>query len=65
MFLPNVPGATFIQRATFIPESRVAESVFFKIFLCFPAFSEDISFINPEIEDISSKIILAANLVLE
>ena len=23
IFLPNVPGATFIQRGTFIPESRV------------------------------------------
>ena len=23
MFLPNVPGATFIQGATFIPDSRV------------------------------------------
>ena len=23
MFLPNVPGATFIQGGTFIPESRV------------------------------------------
>ena len=23
LFLPNVPGATFIQGATFIPESRV------------------------------------------
>ena len=25
LFLPNVPGATFIQRATFIPESRVGK----------------------------------------
>ena len=24
LFLPNVPGATFIQGGTFIPESRVA-----------------------------------------
>ena len=24
-FLPNFPGATFIQGATFIPDSRVAE----------------------------------------
>ena len=28
MFLPNVPGATFIQEGTFIPESRVLS--FFK-----------------------------------
>ena len=26
LFLPNVPGATFIQGGTFIPESRVHNS---------------------------------------
>ena len=25
-FLPNFPGATFIQRATFIPDFRAAEA---------------------------------------
>ena len=27
MFLPNVPGAMFIQGGTFIPESRVTQTV--------------------------------------
>ena len=26
LFLPNVPGATFIQGGTFIPDSRVADA---------------------------------------
>ena len=28
LFLPNVPGAMFIQGGTFIPDSRVHDKVF-------------------------------------
>ena len=35
MFLPNVPGATFIPRATSIPESRVSNCLDVTIFLIF------------------------------
>ena len=34
-FLPNLPGATFIQGGTFIPDSRVGQKSWKKILLVF------------------------------